>query len=72
LTRIVLGMVTAPPEPVYPVMVIAPLLFVKVNWACATAGNANNNSSGRYVCVFKVIPPLPGRAVGADSFPVHR
>ena len=25
---IVLGMVTAPPEPVYPVMVIAPLLVV--------------------------------------------
>ena len=30
---VVLGMVTAPPEPVYLVMVIVPLLVVKVNWA---------------------------------------
>jgi hypothetical protein len=38
-------MVTAPPEPVYPVMVIVPLLVVKVNWACTAAGSANNSSS---------------------------
>src|ERR1017187_6884950 len=43
---VVSGMVTAPPGPVYPVMVIAPLLVVQVNWACATAGSANSNSSG--------------------------
>jgi len=35
---VVLGIMTFPPGPVYPVMVIAPLLVVKVNWAGATAG----------------------------------
>jgi len=40
------GMVTAPPVPVYPVIVIVPLLVVKLNWACTTAGNADSNSSG--------------------------
>ena len=40
-------MATAPPGPVYPVMVIAPLLVVKVNWACATTASAKTSSSGR-------------------------
>src|ERR1035438_4145483 len=40
-----LGMVTALPEPLYPVMVIVPLLVVKVNWACTAAGSADSNSS---------------------------
>src|SRR5258708_748132 len=40
-----LGMVTAPPGPVYPVIVIMPLLVMKVNWAFTTAGRAT--SSGR-------------------------
>jgi hypothetical protein len=43
---VVLGMITAPPEPVYPVMVIAPLLVEKVNWACTAAGSINSNNSG--------------------------
>jgi hypothetical protein len=43
---IVSGRVTAPPEPVYPVMVIAPLLVVKVNWARTAAGSAKSNRSG--------------------------
>ena len=34
---IVLGMVTDRGGPVYPVMVIVPLLVVKVNWACTVA-----------------------------------
>jgi hypothetical protein len=42
---IVLGMVTAPPEPVYPEIVIVPLLVVQVNWACPAAGSASNSSS---------------------------
>src|ERR1039458_1391038 len=46
---IVLGMVTAPPGPVYPVMVIAPLFVVKVNSACTTAGSANSSSASSLV-----------------------
>src|ERR1035441_2393076 len=48
-------MVTAPPGPVYPVMVIAPLFVVKVNWACITAGSASSNSASSLVAqaVFK-------------------
>ena len=38
------GMVTSPPGPVYRVMVIAPLLVVKVNWACTTAGRASSRA----------------------------
>src|SRR3982751_302086 len=37
---IVEGIVTSPPGPVYFVMVIAPLLVVKVNWACACVTSA--------------------------------
>jgi hypothetical protein len=33
-----LGMITTAFVPAYPVMVIAPLLVVKVNWASTTAG----------------------------------
>jgi hypothetical protein len=36
-------MTTAPPEPVYPMMVTLPLYVVKMNWACTTAGNNRNN-----------------------------
>ena len=43
---IVSGMVTAPPGPVYLVMVIVPLVIMQLNWASTTAGSANNNSSG--------------------------
>src|SRR5437867_3619483 len=46
---IVLGMVTAPPEPVYPVMVIAPLLVVMVNWAFTTVGSVKSSTSGSSV-----------------------
>src|ERR1017187_672033 len=35
-------MITAPPGPVYPVIVRAPLLVVKVNWACTTPGSAKS------------------------------
>src|ERR1035437_2680066 len=42
---VVLGMVTAPPGPVYLVMVIAPLLVVYLNWAGTAAGSVNSNSS---------------------------
>jgi hypothetical protein len=38
---VVLGMITAPPEPVYDVMVIVPLLVVKVNWASAANGKTS-------------------------------
>src|ERR1035437_9707130 len=36
-----LGITTGPPGPVYPVMVIAPLLVVNVNCACSKAGRVN-------------------------------
>jgi len=39
-----MGMVTAPPGPVYPVMVIAPLFVTKMNWACTTTGSVNTNT----------------------------
>ena len=42
---VVLGITTTPPGPVYPVMVIAPLLVVKVNWAWTTAGSIKSSSS---------------------------
>src|SRR3954469_14724656 len=41
---IILGIVTAPPGPVYPVMVIVPLLVVNVNWACTTVGKASSSN----------------------------
>ena len=44
---VVLGMVTSPPGPVYPVMVIAPLLVTKVNWACTAGGRAHSSSGSR-------------------------
>ena len=40
---VMLGIVTAPPEPVYFVMLIVPLLVVKLNWACTVAGSAKNS-----------------------------
>src|SRR5213080_418549 len=41
---VALGMVIFPPDPVYPVMVRAPLLVAKVNWACIAAGNIKTSS----------------------------
>jgi hypothetical protein len=41
---VLLGIVTAPPGPVYPVMVIVPLLVVQVNWACTTAGGVSSTN----------------------------
>src|ERR1017187_5728862 len=43
---VVLGMSTAPPEPVYPLMVIVPLLVVRMNWPSTTTGSVNSNKSG--------------------------
>src|ERR1035438_7100022 len=43
---VVLGTITAPPGPVYAVMVMEPLLVVKLNWARTTVGSANSSSSG--------------------------
>src|ERR1035441_8512248 len=56
---IVLGIITAPPGPVYPVMVIAPLLVVKVNWACTTAGSVTSDRS-RSSLLNDVFIPDPG------------
>jgi hypothetical protein len=39
---ILLGMVTAPPGPLYPVMVIVLLLIVYANWAFTTAGSTQS------------------------------
>jgi len=39
-----LGIVTPPPGPVYPVMVIMPLLVVKVNWAWAAGDGARKTN----------------------------
>src|ERR1035441_4144506 len=57
---IVLGMVTGPTGPVYPVMMIVPLLVLQVNWACTTAGSVkssnNNNRPARAArCWFSCI-----------------
>src|SRR5215469_12668921 len=38
-----LGITTAPLEPVYPVIVTAPLLVVNVNCACSVSGKASSN-----------------------------
>jgi hypothetical protein len=38
-------MVTPPPGPVYPVMVITPLLVVKVNWAWAAGDEARKTNA---------------------------
>src|SRR5665647_834732 len=43
---IVLGMLTGPDGPVYPVMVMVPLFMVNVNCACVTAGsNMSSNAA---------------------------
>jgi hypothetical protein len=62
-------MVTGPPGPVYPVMVIAPLLVVKVNWACSTAGSANSSSSGSNLGAQAVLK-RPATAFGLVVFPI--
>jgi hypothetical protein len=41
------GIVTKPFEPVYPVIVIVPLLVVKVNWACTEAGSVKSSKTKR-------------------------
>jgi hypothetical protein len=53
-----LGMITAPPGPVYPVMVIAPLLVTNSNWACTTAGSGKSNSSGSSLVAQAVLKHL--------------
>ena len=42
-----IGIVTAPPKPVYWYTLSEPSLFVvKMNWACTVAGNASSRRSG--------------------------
>src|SRR5882762_4558094 len=38
--------------PVYPVIVMAPLLVVKVNWTCAAAEVTNDNTTSRQVAIW--------------------
>jgi hypothetical protein len=45
---IVLGMFTAPPEPVYSAMVIVPLLVVYCHWACADGGKIKSSSGANF------------------------
>jgi hypothetical protein len=40
--------------PTYPVMVIAPLLVVKMNWACATGGSNIPNAKKRVLITRQV------------------
>src|SRR5665213_106964 len=61
---IVLGITTVPLGPLYPVMVIAPLLVVNVNWACPTVGNNNaivlaaqTSSGGRIFFILIIVHP---------------
>ena len=43
---VVLGIVNAPPDPVYLLILSEPsLLVVKMNWACTTTGNASKSRS---------------------------
>ena len=66
-----LGMVTVLPEPVYPMMVIVPLLVVYVNWACIAAGSASNRSSGSSLVAQPVLKPRAtvfGQVVWARTF----
>ena len=58
-------MVTYPPGPVYPVMVIVPLLVVSSNCACTTAGNANS-SSPLAQAVLKRRPSPPNKAASGN------
>ena len=51
----VAGMTTAPPEPVYPVMVIAPLFVVKVNWAFAARGIARKPTNVSAINRFRML-----------------
>ena len=62
---IVSGMVSSPPGPVYPVMVIAPLLVVKVNcWATAiVASMKRSNDSSLTAAVVRL---GDGRFVALD------
>jgi hypothetical protein len=41
---VVAGIITSPPDPVYPVIVIAPLLVTKVYWARTATGEATTKS----------------------------
>jgi hypothetical protein len=56
---IVAGMITAPPEPVYPVMVMMSknLSFTYLNCACTTAGSINSSSSGRSLAATALLEP---------------
>ena len=56
------GIVTTPLEPVYLVMVMAPLLVVKVNCACTTAGSSKSSRSGSsFTGLFHPLPPTVAR-----------
>jgi hypothetical protein len=53
---VVAGIMTAPPEPVYAVMVIAPLLVVNVN--CAGAATGHSHASARMIVEMKQYRPV--------------
>jgi hypothetical protein len=60
---IVLGIVTAPPGPVYPVMAIVPSQTMEVNWACTAIGSANSSSSAlKHVFIAHFGFPEKGRS----------
>jgi hypothetical protein len=60
---IVLGMVTAPLRQLGHVMVIAPLLVVKVNWACTAVGSANSSSGSNFMA--QAVRTAGNRSLGA-------
>src|SRR5436190_6337603 len=68
----VLGMITSPPAPVYPVMVRAPLLVVYWNSsACMAAGSApRSRSASRHIAMAcgPVVPPHDGPGRGRRSW----
>ena len=59
---VVSGIVTAPPVPVYLVMVTVPLLVVKSNWACT--GVDSIKSSNRSSLVAQAAPKRPATVFG--------
>src|SRR5439155_19056489 len=65
---VVLGIITAPPGPVYPVIVMLPLLVMNVNWACTTEGSARSSRRNRFLMPVFMVPltlivPTKGEAV---------
>jgi len=41
------GIVTVPPSPLYPVMLMAPAFVVQLNWALTLVGKASRSSASR-------------------------